>query len=64
MHAARPVARATNCTRTVKANAGRHKAMNYGYMVKAEGELKAQIAAVFVRAKSTDEAERNEPGEF
>lgn len=37
------------------------QAMNYGYMVKAEGELKAQIAAVFVRAKSTDEAERNEP---
>lgn len=45
----------------IKANASRHKAMSYGYMVKAEGELKAQITALFVRAKSADEAERNEP---
>lgn len=42
----------TNCTRTPKADASRHKAMNYGYIVRAECEFKAQIAAAFVRAKS------------
>ena len=30
----------------VKANASRHKAMSYGHMLKAEAELKAQIAAL------------------
>ena len=45
----------------VKANASRHKAMSYGHMIKAEAELKAQIAALLDRAKSADEAEKNEP---
>ena len=45
----------------VKANASRHKAMSYGHMLKAEAELKAQIAALLSRAKSADEAEKNEP---
>ena len=45
----------------VKANASRHKAMSYGHMLKAEAELKAQIAALLQRAKAADEAEKNEP---
>ena len=45
----------------VKAKASRHKAMSYGHMLKAEAELKAQIAALLSRAKSADEAEKNEP---
>ena len=45
----------------VKANASRHKAMSYGHMLKVEAELKAQIAALLSRAKSADEAEKNEP---
>lgn len=45
----------------VKANASRHKAMSYGHMLKAEAELKAQIAALLNRAKSADEAESKEP---
>ena len=45
----------------VKANASRHKAMSYGYMLKAEAELKAQINALLQRAKQADEAEKNEP---
>jgi Transposase DDE domain len=45
----------------VKANASRHKAMSYGHMVKAEAELKAQIAALMNRAKAADQAEKNEP---
>ena len=45
----------------VKANASRHKAMSYGHMLKAEAELKAQIAALLNRAKNADEAEKNEP---
>lgn len=45
----------------VKANASRHKAMSYGHMLKVEAELKAQIAALLNRAKSADEAEKNEP---
>lgn len=45
----------------VKANASRHKAMSYGHMLKAEAELKAQIAALLNRAKSADDAEKNEP---
>ena len=46
----------------VKANAGRHKAMSYERMQQAEAELKAQIDALLERAKSTDEAEADEPG--
>lgn len=45
----------------VKANASRHKAMSYGHMLKAEAELKAQIASLLDRAKAADEAEKNEP---
>ena len=45
----------------VKANASRHKAMSYGHMLKAETELKAQIAALPDKARSADEAEKNEP---
>ena len=45
----------------VKANASRHKAMSYGHMLKTEAELKAQIAALLQRAKTADEAEKNEP---
>ena len=45
----------------VKANASRHKAMSYGHMVKAEAELKAQIAALMNRAKAADQAEKDEP---
>jgi len=45
----------------LKANASRHKAMSYGHMLKAEAELKAQIATLLQRAKSADEAEKNEP---
>jgi len=45
----------------VKANASRHKAMSYGYMVKAEAELKAQIEALLKRAQHADETEKNEP---
>jgi transposase len=45
----------------VKANASRHKAMSYGHMLKAEAELKAQIDSLLNRAKSADEADKNEP---
>ena len=45
----------------VKANASRHKAMSYGHMIKAEAELKAQIAALLNRAKAADQAEKSEP---
>ena len=45
----------------VKANAGRHKAMSYGHMLKAEVELKAQIEALLNKACTADEAEKNEP---
>jgi hypothetical protein len=45
----------------VKANASRHKAMSYERMQQAEVELKAQIEALLQRAKSTDEAEADEP---
>lgn len=45
----------------VKANASRHKAMSYAHMLKAEAELKAQIASLLHRAKAADEAEKNEP---
>jgi hypothetical protein len=45
----------------VKANASRHKAMSYGYMLTAEAELKTQIDALLKRAQQADEAEKNEP---
>ena len=45
----------------VKANASRHKAMSYSHMLKAEAELKSQIAALLDKARSADEAEKNEP---
>ena len=45
----------------LKANASRHKAMSYERMKQAEAELEAQIDALLARAKSTDEAEVNEP---
>jgi hypothetical protein len=45
----------------VKANASRHKAMSYERMQQAEAELKTQIDALLERAKSTDEAEADEP---
>lgn len=45
----------------VKANASRHKAMSYGHMLKAEADLKAQIAALLERARAADVAEKNEP---
>lgn len=45
----------------IKANASRHKAMSYKYMVRAEAELKAEIEGLLERARATDEAERNEP---
>jgi transposase len=45
----------------VKANASRHKAMSYGRMLKAEVELKEEIAALLERARATDAAEASEP---
>ena len=45
----------------IKANASRHKAMNYGRMQSTEIELEAQIAALLKKASSTDEAEKDEP---
>lgn len=45
----------------IKANASRHKAMSYERMLKAEAELKEQIAALLDRARAVDEAEKNEP---
>jgi PAS domain-containing protein len=45
----------------IKANANRHKAMNYGCMQTTEVELNAQIAALLKKTSSTDEAEKDEP---
>lgn len=45
----------------VKANASRHKAMSYGHMLKAEAELKTQIAELLQRAHAADQADKNEP---
>lgn len=45
----------------VKANASRHKAMSYGHMLKAEAELKGQIAALLKRAQAADEAQGEDP---
>jgi len=45
----------------LNANASRLKAMSYEHMQQAEVELKAQIDALLESAKSTDEAEADEP---
>lgn len=45
----------------LKANASRHKAMSYERMLKAETELREQIAGLLERARAADEAERHEP---
>ena len=45
----------------LKANASRHKAMSYAHMCKTEAELKAQIEALLAKARTADEAEKNEP---
>jgi transposase len=45
----------------VKANASRHKAMSYGYMLKAETQLKTQIDALLQHAQQADDAEKGEP---
>ena len=44
----------------VKANASRHKAMSYEHLLKAEAELKAQIATLLKRAQTADEAQGEE----
>jgi transposase len=41
----------------VKANASRHKAMSYEYMLKEEKRLKTEIKALFAQAEAADEAE-------
>ena len=45
----------------IKANASRHRAMSYKYMLRAEAELKAEIKALLERARVVDEAERDQP---
>ena len=45
----------------IKANASRHKAMSYKYMLRAEAELKAEIEALLERARVVDEGERDQP---
>jgi transposase len=41
----------------VKANASRHKAMSYDYMLKEEQRLKQEIKALLAEAEATDQAE-------
>src|ERR1700690_3007993 len=41
----------------VKANASRHKAMSYDYMLKEEQRLKKEIKALLAQAEETDQAE-------
>jgi transposase len=41
----------------VKANASRHKAMSYDYMLKEENRLKQEIKALLAQAEQTDQAE-------
>jgi len=41
----------------IKANASKHKAMSYGRMLKAEAELKAEVAAWLKKASAADAAE-------
>jgi len=45
----------------IKANASRHKAMSYERMLKAEAELRQQIADLLAKAGLVDEAEKHEP---
>ena len=45
----------------VKANASRHKAMSYKRMAEKEQQLKDQIDQLLEKAKTTDEAETDEP---
>lgn len=45
----------------IKANASRHKAMSYEFMLRAEARLKAEIEALLERARVVDEAERDQP---
>jgi transposase len=45
----------------IKANASRHKAMSYKFMVRAEAEIKAEIEALLEKARAVDESERDEP---
>ena len=46
----------------IKAHASKHKAMSYGRMVKAEGELAAEIEAWLAQAEAADAAEDAEYG--
>lgn len=46
----------------VKANASKHKAMSYGYMVKREAELKQEIDELLRRAEEVDRAEDTQYG--
>jgi transposase len=46
----------------LRANASRHKAMSYERMVKAEGELAAEVASWLDKASKTDAAEDAEHG--
>lgn len=41
----------------IKANASKHKAMSYGYMLKAEAKLAAEVAAWLAAAAAADRAE-------
>jgi len=43
----------------VKANASRHKAMSYEYMLKEEKRLKQEIKTLLAQAEATDQAEDN-----
>jgi transposase/IS5 family transposase len=45
----------------IKANASRHKAMSYARMQESEARLKAEIDALFAKARAADEAEKDEP---
>jgi transposase len=46
----------------VKANASRHKAMSYDYMLKEEKRLKQEIKALLTQAEETDQAEDKSHG--
>ena len=46
----------------VKANASRHKAMSYDYMLKEERRLKQEIKALLAQAEEADQAEDNTYG--
>jgi transposase len=46
----------------LKANASKHKAMSYGRMVRAEGDLQAEIGAWLAEAEAVDAAEDAEHG--